>query len=252
LLPWLVLPSVSCGNDSDSSKSITSIVVDMNTNLNYNTSNNLYDSTNYQIKVIYHLSDKCEVAKIYSNRNASYSIEKINGINIYSDSNYVFVANYQDSIYSITDAYLNVIISNDELNLLNEIIDYSDFYDENKFYNASVISDIVLEEKAYKARYYAFPEDYYLLILIDINFRKHIFTDDDFNFLSYTKLDYIDAPNHDKFIDGTYVNADFMKHPRYNLWFNSLDDRTKAIDYLLENKPYFIQGVYGSSTSWAA
>lgn len=247
----LIVPLILCNlfscSSSNSDKNL--IIVDKNTNLNYYIYNDLYKFYDYEIKEIYHINDNCEVAKINSHKLRNCSKEIINGIEIYRDDYYVFVVNKNNIIYSLTDAYTNLIISNDDLINLNKVLNYNDFYDKEKFKNATTINNIILEEKNYDVRYYPGTYTYVLEIDIDINFCKHIFTEEDFNFISFDNIYYRNAWAHEKFLNGTYIYESSLTHPRYEMRFSDLESRTKAIDYLIDNKPYFIKNVSDSNPS---
>lgn len=247
----LILPLILCSlfSCSSSKNEENSIKVDNNTKLDYYIYNDLYKFYDYEIKEIYHINDSCEVAKIYSFKQRNCSKEIINGIEIFRDDYYVFVVNKNNTIYSLTDAYTNLIISNDDLNKLNEVINYSEFYNEDKFKNATTISNIILEEKKYDVRYYTISERYSLNVEIDINFSKHIFTKDDFSFLPIDSLYFNTAWAHEKFLDGTYKDDMYLSHPKYEIYFLDLESRTKAIDYIIDNKPYFIKSISDNNGS---
>lgn len=250
ILPILLCNLISCAPSNQESNNIK---IDNNTKLNYYLYNQLYKFYDYEIKEVYHIKENCEVAKIYSPNARDYSVEIINGIKFYRGLNYVFVVNNNNNaIYSLTDAYTNLIISNEELIKFNQVINYNEFYDEDKFKNAVPISNIVLEEKSYDIRYYPLSQEFYTIyVYIDINFSKHIFTEKEFNYEGLDWIDFNTAWAHEYFIDGTYKNYSsmFLTNPKYVLYFKDLESRRKAIDYIIDNKPYYIKMINDPSMS---
>ena len=253
LLPWLVLPSVSCGNQtsidtsylSDDLKAYSYLIDDANKYLNSTTSKLLYNYHDNENNVDYCLIEADEIQNGYkketfTDTNNTYNI----CFSYFNKEQLFFVKNH--NVYTIKNAFLDLMMSLDDLWYVESL--YNNDY-KNTNINDLKIGEIggdpiELESKGnldmmdgYSQFEHCGPS---IAVEIDPAFYNHTFTIDDFKDIDVISISRFKYGNAD---DGASILSGFNCNIKIPVYVLDLKDQSKEhiLRTILElKKRYFV------------
>jgi hypothetical protein len=221
-----------------------------------NTINAQLNVNDVEIIKTYYLSSKYAIVNLYSEKGIEKSYRKETFINYSFNYDYhqqTFIIQ-NNKLYTLKDAFTNLIINYQDLCSLieNMYINYENLngntyqeigdqtiYEMTKFDN--------WQHFTYDYEFYK-PEEFVsqIEVYIDNNFRKHVFTIDDFKNAGFdlTSLKWLTEKINDMFLDGSYIYSDFAPCQKYLLSVNTTNQK-EVIDIV--NKlidTYFISAAW--------
>ena len=220
------------------------------------TFNDKLNVSDVEIIKTYNLSSSYGVVNIYSEEGIEKSFRKETFIKYsfnygYHEQTFIIKDN---EIYTLKEAFTNLIISYGDLCTLIDNM-YINF-DSITSHNYSEIGEETIYELSkfdswehfdYDYEFYK-PEEFVskIEVYIDNNFRKHVFTLEDFKNAGFnlTSIEWLTENINSMFLDGSYIYTDFAPHQKYLLTVNTTDQK-EVIDIV--NK---LIDTYFISASW--